>query len=201
MMRIVLVAVAIALASSSAALAFDADTQAVIDRQKISKRVSITDMATLMRSSEKWCYDNQEHSCAWTDVYVEVTEEGAAFEIANAWDADTDIAFIDTGTFMDGRYICETGEDWVPTVRATRRDGNGPLDGRLLWDLKKEISAAIAADEPACYDYLYMRSDADYLQVWLLQRQYVDGVHDAANDVAVTVHFNAQDAAGLTLRE
>ena len=68
------------------------------------------------------------------------------------------------------------------------------------------MKRAIAASRPDlesyddCFDYLYLSSDADQQVVTLLQRQYVDGVHDAANDVEVTVHFDAEDAAGLTLR-
>ena len=52
-----------------------------------------------------------------------------------------------------------------------------------------------------CFDYLYRASESDRQVVTLLQRQYVDGVHEAANDVEVTVHMVAEDAAGLTLRE
>jgi hypothetical protein len=157
-------------------------------------------VAVLMRASEKWCYHNQEHSCAWTDVYLEVTDTGATFEIGNAWDADTDIAFTDEGVFKDDRYICETGMDWVPTVRATRRNGNGPLDGRLLWELKQAVQANREGDTLDCFDYVFLRVDADYQTMTLLQRAYTDDAYIEGGDAEVSLHFNAEDAAGLTLR-
>jgi hypothetical protein len=198
-MKTLLAAMAIALTTGSA-LAFDADTQGIIDRHKAGKPVSMTDISVLMRASEKWCYDNQDHSCAWTDIYLEVTETGATFEIGNAWDAETDIAFTDEGVFEDDRYICESKKDWVPTVRATRRSDGSSLDGRLLWELKSAIRANQTSESQDCFDYLFLRSDADYQQVTLLQRQYTDDVHVEGNDVEVSLHFNAEDAAGLSWR-
>ena len=199
-MKMLLAAMAIALTTGSAAQAFDADTQAAIDRHKANKPVSISDVATLMRASEKWCYDNQDHTCAWTDIYLEVTDTGVIYEIGNAWDADTDIAFTDEGVFRDDRYICETGKDWVPTVRATRRSDGSVIDGRMLWELKQAIHANQSRESQDCFDYLYLRSDADYLTVTLLQRQYTDDVHVEGNDVEVSLHMSAEDAAGLLWR-
>ncbi len=199
-MKMLLAAMAITLTTGSAALAFDADTQSVIDRHKANKPVSMTDVATLMQSSEQWCYDNQDHSCAWTDIYLEVTNLGVTYEIGNAWDADTDIAFTDKGIFRDDRYVCETGADWVPTVRATRRSDDSVIAGRQLWELKTAIYATRDGDTQDCFDYLYLRSDPDQQTVTLLQRQYTDDVHVEENDVEVSLHFNAEDAAGLTWR-
>ncbi|MCR6671914.1 hypothetical protein [Devosia ginsengisoli] len=199
-MKTLLAAMLITMATGSAALAFDADTQAIIDRHKSGKLVAINDVATLMRSSAQWCYLNQDHTCAWTDIYLDVTDTGATFEIGNAWDADTNIVFTDQGVFEDDRYICETDHDWVPSVRATRRSDGSTIDGRLLWDLKSDIYAIRAGDIQNCFDYLYLRSDPDYEQITLLQRQYVDGVHDETRDVEVTLHMNSEDAAGLSWR-
>jgi hypothetical protein len=199
-MKTLLAALAIALTTGSTALAFDADTQAIISRHKANKPVSMTDVAQLMRASEQWCYDNQDHSCAWTDIYLEVTDTGVTYEIGNAWDAETDIAFTDEGVFKDDRYICETGKDWVPTVRATRRSDDSVISGRMLWELKTAISATREGDTVDCFDYLYLRVDADHQTVTLLQRQYTDDVHIEGNDVEVSLHFNAEDAAGLTWR-
>jgi len=199
-MKTLLAAMAIIMATGPAALAFDADTQAIIDRHKSGKPVAMHDMATLMRSSAQWCYLNQNHTCAWTDIYLDVTDAGATFEIGNAWNADTDIAFTDKGVFEDDRYICETGYDWVPSVRATRRSDGSVIGGRLLWDLKADIHAIRAGDIRNCFDYLYLRADADQEVVTLLQRQYADGVHDENGDVEVTLHMNAEDAAGLLWR-
>lgn len=198
-MKLLLAALAITLTTGSA-LAFDAETQSVIDRHKANKPVSMTDVATLMQSSEQWCYNNQDHSCAWTDIYLEVTNLGATFEIGNAWDADTDIAFTDKGIFRDDRYICETGADWVPTVRATRRSDGSVITGRQLWEIKQAVYATRADDTQDCFDYLYLRSNADQQTITLLQRQYTDDVHVEGNDVEVSLHFNAEDAAGLTWR-
>lgn len=199
-MKTLFAAIAIALTTGTTALAFDADTQAVIDRQKAGKLVSMSNVAVLMRASEKWCYDNQDHSCAWTDIYLDVTDSGATFEIGNAWDAETDIAFTDEGVFKDDRYICESGKDWVATVRATRRSDGSSLDGRLLWDVKQAVRANQDAETQDCFGYLFLRSDADYQTTTLLQRQYTDDVHIEGNDVEVSLHFNAEDAAGLTWR-
>lgn len=199
-MKMLLAATAITLATSSAAMAFDADIQAIIDSHKAGKPVAVHDVAQLMRGSEQWCYINQDHTCAWTDIYLEVTDSGATFEIGNAWDADTDIAFTDQGVFKDDRYICETGHDWVPSARATRRSDGSLIEGRMLWELKQEIYATRSGDVENCFDYLYLQSDPDQEVVTLLQRQYVDEMHDPSRDVEVTLHFNAEDAAGLLWR-
>jgi hypothetical protein len=199
-MKTLFAAMTIALVSSSTAMAFDADTQAIISRHKANKPVSMTDVAQLMRASERWCYDNQDHSCAWTDIYLDVTDTGVTYEIGNAWDAETDIAFTDEGVFRDDRYICETGKDWVPTMRATRRSDGSVIDGRMLWDLKAAVSANREGDTQDCFDYLYLRADPDQQTITLLQRQYTDDQHAEGYDVEVSLHFNAEDAAGLTWR-
>jgi hypothetical protein len=199
-MKTLFAAMAITLTTVTAALAFDADTQAIIDRQKAGKLMSMSNVAVLMRASEKWCYDNQDYSCAWTDIYLDVTDIGATFEIGNAWDAETDIAFTDEGVFKDDRYICESGKDWVPTVRATRRSDGSSLDGRLLWEVKMAVQANREGDTMDCFDYVFLRSDTDYQTITLLQRAYTDDAHIEGGDAEVSLHFNAEDAAGLTLR-
>lgn len=199
-MKTLTAAMVIALMTASTALAFDADVQAVIASHKAGKPVSMTDMAKLMRSSERWCYINQDHSCAWTDIYLDVTDTGVSFEIGNAWDADTDIVFTDEGEFKDDRYICETGKDWVPTLRATRRSDDSAIGGRELWAIKAAVSLNREGDTLDCFDYLYLRSDADQQTITLSQRQYTDGQYVEGNDVEVSLHFDAEDAAGLTWR-
>lgn len=199
-MKTLLVALALTLATGSAARAFDADTQAIVTRHKAGKPVNITDIAHLMRASEQWCYIEQDRSCAWTDIYLEVADEGAQYEIGNAWDVETDISFTDRGVFKDGRYVCEAGYDWVPSVRATRRSDGSVIGGRQLFELKTAIYTTREGDTQDCFDYLYLRSDADYQQITLLQRQYTDDVHVEGNDIEVTLHMNAEDAAGLTWR-
>jgi hypothetical protein len=199
-MRRLFAALVLTLTGSVAGMAMDRATQAVIDRYKPGKLMAIEDVAQFMRASERWCYHNQEHSCAWTDIYLEVGETSVTYEIGNAWDAETDVAFTDQGEFRDGRYICETGYDWVPTVRATRRSDGSAIGGRPLAELKTEIYDNRTEDTQDCFDYLYRAYDADQDVVTLLQRQYVDGEHRPEVDAEVTLHFNAGDAARLTWR-
>lgn len=179
------------------ALAFDGETQAVLDRMKLGKLVPITEIATLMRRSERWCYAEDGGACAWSDIYLDVTGKGATFEIGNAWDADTDVVFTDHGTFRDGRYICETGYDWVPTIRAISRKDGTALTGRALWALKAVIAEG-RSESVDCFDYVLKGSDADAQTITLLQRQHTDGVTDPDRDVTVTLHFDAESAAALS---
>ncbi|KKB86319.1 hypothetical protein VW29_02945 [Devosia limi DSM 17137] len=182
------------------ALAFEAPVQGVIEGYKASKPMRIADVGTLMRHSERWCYLEDAGSCAWWDVYLEVSDTGASFEIGNAWDEAVDIAFVDRGDFRDGRFICETGADWVPSVRATRRADGSMIGGRELAALKAEIAGPQSAEVLNCFDYLYMGSDDPEKTVTLLQRQYVDDVHQAGRDTLVTLHFDPESAAALTSR-
>lgn len=196
-MRRLLACLVVALFGLSPALAFDAGTQDVLDRMKVGKLVPITEIATLMRNSERWCYAEDEGSCSWSDIYLDVTETGATYEIGNAWDADRDVIFTDHGTFEEGRYICETGYDWVPTLRAVNRADGSAINGRPLWDLKTEIGEG-RSEGVDCFDYVLKGSDAEAETITLLQRQFTDGVTDTSNDVTVTLHFNAATAAALT---
>jgi len=196
-MRRLLACLVVGLIGISPAWAFDQGTEDVLDRMKVGKLVPITEIATLMRSSERWCYIEEEGSCSWSDIYLEVTDEGATYEIGNAWDADFDVIFTDKGTFEEGRYICETGYDWVPTLRAINRADGTAVNGRPLWSLKAEIGEG-RSQGIDCYDYILKGSDADAETITLLQRQFTDGVTDPTNDVTVTLHFNADTAAALT---
>lgn len=199
-MKTLLAALLLALTTGSVALAFDTDTQAVLDRHKSGKPVNVADLTQFMQASAQWCYLEQDHSCAWTDIYLDVTEAGATFEIGNAWDDDTDIAFTDEASFKDNRYVCETGKDWVPTMRATRRSDGGVIAGRDLWALKTSVETSRSGESLDCFDYLYLRSDAEQQTVTLLQRQYTDEVHRDGKDVEVTLHLDAEDAARLVWR-
>ncbi|KRA96623.1 hypothetical protein ASD83_16135 [Devosia sp. Root685] len=196
-MRRLFACLVIGLIGISPALAFDTGTQGVLDRMKIGKPVPITDIATLMRSSARWCYAEDEGSCSWSDIYLEVTDTGATYEIGNAWDADYDVIFTDHGTFEEGRYICETGYDWVPTLRAVKRADGTALNGRPLWDLKTQIGSG-RSEGIDCFDYVLKGSDSAAETITLLQRQFTQGVTDPINDVTVTLHFNAKTAAALS---
>lgn len=195
-MRRLLACLVAGLLGLSPALAFDAGTKDVLDRMKVGKLVPIAEIATLMRNSERWCYAERDGGCSWSDIYLEVTEEGATYEIGNAWDADRDVIFTDHGRFEEGRYICETGYDWVPTLRAINRADGTAINGRPLWALKTEIGAR--AEGVDCFDYILKGSDAEAETITLLQRQFTEGVTDASDDVTVTLHFNVDTAAALT---
>jgi hypothetical protein len=200
-MKTLLAATALTLAFGSSAFAFDTATQAIIDRHKANKPVSISDIATLMQSSERWCYlEDAAGTCSWSDIYLDVTDSGAEFEIGNAWSETVDIVFTDTGTFEDGRSICETGVDWVPTIRAVHRADGSMLLGRELQSIKAEVAATQSDSVVDCFDYLYLSSDAEAQTVTLLQRQTTADVYDPAKDTEVTLHFDPANAAALTWR-
>lgn len=199
-MKTLLAAIALGLLSLPSAQAFDATTEAVINGQKIGKPVAIENVATLMQASERWCYLEQAGSCAWTDVYLDVSPDGAEYEIGNAWDETVDIALIDRGRFENGRAICETQSDWMPSLRATRRDDASLVSGRALRDLKAEIAAVVGLPSQDCFDYVFRGVDTATQTITLLQRQSSEGVHDPAQDTLVTLHFDPETAAQLSLR-
>ena len=175
--------------------------QDVIDRHKANKPVNIADIATLMRGSERWCYLEDAGTCSWSDIYLDVTDAGAEYEIGNAWNETVDVLFTDTGTFKDGRYICETGVDWIPTLRAANRADQTIVTGRALKAIKTELYANRSDPVIDCFDYLYLGADAEAQTVRLLQRQYsADEVYDPTKDTEVTLHFDPADAAALTWR-
>lgn len=197
-MRLPLLSVALLAAGALPGLAFDADTEAVLERLKTGKLVQASDVAVLMRGSERWCYREQEGNCAWSDIYLRVEGTDLRYEISNPWSEDIDISFVDEGEFRDNRYVCEIGFDWVPSVRAYNRDSGNAIEGRELEELRQEISASAAPENNSdCYDYLYRGVDAETQVVTLLQRQYVDGVTDAANDAVVTLYFDRAAADNL----
>ncbi|WDR00321.1 hypothetical protein PSC71_05995 [Devosia sp. J2-20] len=199
-MKRLFVGLALSAMLSPTAFAFDTATQAIVDLQKSGKPVQTADLVVLMQASERWCYVQQAASCAWSDIYLDVNADGAQFEISNAWSEAVEIAFIDTGRFEDGRMICETGVDWLPTIRAIKRADGSIIGGRALHDLKAEIGATAADTTIDCFDYRYLGADAEARTITLLQRQSREGVHDPDQDTEVTLHFNPATAAALTLR-
>jgi hypothetical protein len=130
--------------------------------------------------------------------YLDVTPEGARFEIGNAWDDTVDIYFVDEGEFRDDVFICQSGNGWVASVRAMSREDGTPLGGRELDALKQEIAGGLG-DQNTCFDYILEAVDADGQTVTLLQRQYRDGVTDPADDAPVTIHFDPAEARTLGL--
>lgn len=201
-MKTALAIVALSLTCATPSLGFDAATTAIVAHQKSGKPVSMTDVAQLMRSSERWCYNQDGTTCDWSDVYLDVTDAGADYEISNAWNETYDIAFVDKGVFEGNRYICETGFDWVPSVRASLRADGSVVGGRALAELKGEIAGEIAAGDnfTNCFDYLWQGADTAAQTITLLQRQYVEGDYDTSRDTPVTLHFDPASAAALNWR-
>lgn len=200
-MRSLFVAFAAVLALSAPALALDDNSEAVVTRLKAGKIVKIADVATFMRGSEKWCYLEDAGSCAWTDIYLDVTDRSAQYEGGAAWNDTTDINVVHDTVFKDGRYICEIAEKAAPTTWATLRSDHSPVGGRELASLKSELAAAYDADTSYdCFDYTFLKVSPDRENIVLRQHQYIDGKTDPANDVEVTLHFNPSVARGLTLR-
>lgn len=198
-MKTLLAVAALTLAATAPALAFDATIEDIIDRHKANKPVSIADVAELMRLSERWCYLEDAGTCSWSDIYLDVTSEGATYEIGNAWDGDRDIVFIDTGVF-EGNAICETGVDWLPSMRGVWRDTGLPIGGRELHALRGEVQAGRSEGVIDCFDYTYQSADADAQTVTLLQKQYTDDAYMPQYDTLVTIHFDPASASGLTWR-
>lgn len=197
-MRHLALSIAALLASALPALCFDASVEAVLDKAKTGKLMPIDAVAVLMMSSERWCYDERDGDCAWSDIYLSVEGTSAKYEISNPWSEDIDISFVDHGELRDGRYICETGFDWIPSVRAYERQGGNAIEGRALEQLRQEIRDTVDPSQNSdCYDYLYQGADAATGVVRLQQRQFVDGVTDPAKDAVVTVHFDRDTAEAL----
>ena len=197
-MRLAALLIALCAGLTGPAAAQDAGSQAVIDRMKAGKLIPISDVAVLMMGSERWCYRLQEGNCAWSDIYLAVSETDATYEISNPWSEEVDIAFVDRGVFRQDRYICETGNDWVPTVRGYERADGTAIEGRALAALKEEIYSIVSVeDDDDCFDYLYQHQDKAAETVTLLQRHYIDGKTDPADDALVTLYFDADAAAEL----
>jgi hypothetical protein len=198
-MRRFALSLALGLVASLPVMALDDQSLAIVERLKPGKLMRIADVGVLMMGSERWCYNEHDGQCAWTDIYLQVTEDGARYEIGNAWDDTVDIVSVDEGVFRDRRYICETNFDWVPTVRAFSRDDGSALFGRDLDHLRQEIRSNLTGERNGCFDYLYRSHDAEAETVTLLQRQYNDGAYDEAGDALVTLYFNKAEADALKL--
>lgn len=197
-MRRFAIALATLAALSGAALAYDAASQAVIDRFKPGKLVPIETVGALMLGAERWCYEQKGNECGWSDIYLGIDGDRVRYELSNPWSAAVDISFIAEGIFRDGRYICDTGFDWVPSVRAYERPDGQAIEGRELDALKQEIAAHIDTSQSKdCFDYLYEGHDAEAQTISLTQRQYVDDAHQPARDAEVTLHFDKANADDL----
>jgi hypothetical protein len=195
-----LYAAAAVLALASPAFAFDPTITDIVAHMKPKAMVDTTDLAALMRGSEAWCYNEEDGTCQWRDVYLEVTEAGPRLEVSNKYWDEYDMYIVDKAEFQQDRYSCEYGYDWTPSVRLTRRSDGTPVNDRELDTMRVQLANNFGNDEPDCFDYLFVRADATANTITLLQRTYSDFVRDEDGDTAVTLHFDGADAAALTLR-
>ena len=192
-------ALVLSLLAAAPALAFDPSTEAVIEASKVGKPVPIDMVADLMMNSVRWCYAQQDTACAWSEIYLGVHGNEVEFEISTPWSDAVDIFHVNHGRLREGRFICETNHDWIPSLRAYGSTDGYEVGGRDLAALKLEIGQwTDFAATPNCFDYVFRGADEAAETIDLMQRQYTDGVTDPANDVLVTLHFNPQTAIGLT---
>jgi hypothetical protein len=193
-------AAAAVLALASPAFAFDPTVAEIVDNLKPKAMVDTTDLAELMKGSERWCYAEEDGTCQWSDVYLDVSEAGPRLEVSSGYSDDYDLYIVDKGEFRNDRYVCEYGYDWTPSTRLVRRTDGTPVNGRELDAMRVQFAANFGTDRPHCFDYLFVRANAEAGTITLLQRTYDDFIQVKENDVAVTLHFDADEAAALTLR-
>lgn len=183
------------------AVAMDAEAETLARGYKGGKDMPISDVATLMRLSERWCYNQQDMTCAWSDIYLDVTDIGAVYEVTSLWDPEREITLTDFGAFEEDRFICEIAPRTGEALRARTVDGT-EIGGRDLWDLKGEIAAHFAADTqgPLCFDYAFVGLSIPDDTITLTQRTWRNDSTDPAEDAEVTIHFDPATAAALTTR-
>ncbi len=200
-MKNLFAAAAVLLALASPAFAVEPSPEAISQTYKPGKPLRTEDVGALMRQGEIWCYNEAGGTCDWAEIYLSVADgpAGISYETTNAWNSETDIAFVDKAQF-DGKLLCEYGYDKVPSTRAVSRIDGSALRGRALEALRTEVYANDSGDTDDCFDYLYQSYDAASGTMSLKQRQYVGGVIDPALEAAITVHFNAADLDSLTQR-
>jgi hypothetical protein len=199
-MKTILAALALIALGSAPSLAFDADTTSLIARYKSHKPVAAKDLQTLMRASERWCYDQEAQSCSWSDIYLSIDSKTARFEIGSPWSEDIDLSYIERANFDDDGRLCENDTGWIETLFATNHADGVAIHGRALQAIKDELNSQTENGVTDCFAYLYLSADENAQTVQLLQRQYADGAYQADKDVAVTLHFDATSASTLTLR-
>ena len=185
------------------AAALDAGIEEMLDGYKAGKLLPIEDVAELMRSSERWCYNEETGICDWSDIYLEVDSDGATFDLIDMWSENVEIVLTEKGVFRDGQFICETGEDYTQSLRAYDTARGAYLTGHELYALKGEIAAAYAANEPSeepCFDYLFESVAPEDQTVTVTQRIWRGGTTDPAEDALVTLHFDRDAAEALSVR-
>jgi hypothetical protein len=185
------------------ATAIEAKLEAMLDGYKVGKLLPIHEVAALMRSSERWCYNEEAGICDWSDIYLEVGADGATFDLMDMWTQDIEITLTEKGVFRDGQFICETGEEYTQSLRARNAESGEALAGRELFALKTEIAAAYAANassDDLCFDYLFGAVSPAADTVTVTQRIWRAGETDPAEDARVTLHFDKEAAEALSVR-
>lgn len=196
-MKTLLAATAV-LALAGPACAFDTDIAAIVDGARPKQVITADQLMTLMQQSVKWCYEEiAEGGCAWTDVYLDVTGEGARMEVGNAYDDLLDIYRVDQARFEQNRYSCEYGYDWVPALRMVRWADGTALSGRDLEEYRVQYAGTVDMDDLDCFDYQFVRADAERQTITLVQRTWSDFVKDEGSDTPVTLHFDEDEATRL----
>lgn len=202
-MRALCIAVTAAMVAVAPVAAMDAEAESLVSGYKSGKLLPIEDVAVLMRTSERWCYNERAQSCDWSDIYLEVDADGATYELADQWSPEIEITLTESGVFRDGQFICETGEEFTRTLRARYVADGRQIGGRELFALKAEVAAAYLANaapvEP-CYDYLFLGYSQAEETVTLTQRIWRDGATDPAEDALVTLHFDPSAVEVLSVR-
>lgn len=188
------------LALCAPAFAFDPTIAEIVGSLKPKAMVDTRDVAALMKGSERWCYNEENGSCAWSDVYLDVSDAGPRVETSSEYWDDYNMYIVDKAEFQQDRYVCEYGYDWTPSIRLTRRSDGTPVNDRELDTFRVQLANNFGIDKPDCYDYLFVRADPEASTITLLQRTWSDFVKDEGSETPVTLHFDAADANTLTLR-
>lgn len=188
-----------ALAASAPALGFDAATLAAVEKLKDGRPIPISRVATLMMNAERWCYQQVDNGCAWSDVYLSADDQGARFEISTAWTETERITYFSEGVFRDGRFICGTGIDWSTSVVAYEKYNGRAITGRALDMIRAESATYSGGDEGECFDYLFVGMDEESQTISLVQRLFLDGQTNADDNAEVTLYFDAVAAERLEI--
>src|SRR4051794_27094518 len=103
-MKIAYAAIAM-LTFSGPAIAFDPTIAELVGNLTPKALVSLADIVVLMKGSERWCYGESNGSCAWSDVYLEVTDAGPRVEISNEYWDEYNMYIVDKAEFQQDRYV------------------------------------------------------------------------------------------------
>jgi hypothetical protein len=179
------------------AFALPDEIQTIVETYRAEKPVLAADLGTLMQAAERWCYDEMDGTCGWSDIYLDVGGDTATYQIGYLWDEDIETYITET-IAIDGNRVCETGETFERSLIA-RHPGGELILGRELHDLRAEFLANTDRTIQ-CFDYIYLSASPADETVTLRQRSWTGEETSAADDAIVTLHFDPVAAAALTHR-